>query len=123
MHRLDERFYLTILKEYVNASEEKKAELAKSLASGNLRNYEIIIHSIKSTSATIGADVPYKLAQKLESSAKENDLDRVLADHEGFLTEYNKVLDATGSAVKDLDDPDEDDFGDDGVMEFAPDPD
>lgn len=119
----DERFYLSILKEYVNASEEKKADLAKSIAAGDLRNYEIIIHSIKSTSATIGADVPYKLAQKLESAAKENDLDRVLADHEGFLTEYNKVLDAAGSAVKDLDDPDEDDFGDDGVMEFAPDPD
>lgn len=30
----DEEFYLSILKEYVNSSDEKKAELAKSIEAG-----------------------------------------------------------------------------------------
>ena len=119
----DEGFYLSILKEYVNASEEKKADLSKFIEAKDLKNYEIIIHSIKSTSATIGADVPHKLAQKLESAAKENDLDYVLSNHAEFLSVYNKVLDAVRSVVADSGEPDNDGFGDDGVMEFAPDPD
>ena len=119
----DEKFYLSILKEYVNSSDEKKADLAKYIKAKDLKNYEIIIHSIKSTSATIGADVPYKLAQKLESAAKENDLDYVLSNHEAFLAGYNTVLDAVRSVITDSGEPDDDGFGDDGVMEFAPDPD
>ena len=119
----DEGFYLSILKEYVNASEEKKADLSKFIEAKDLKNYEIVIHSIKSTSATIGADVPHKLAQKLESAAKENDLDYVLSNHDEFLAGYDKVLDAVRSVVADSGEPDDDGFGDDGVMEFAPDPD
>jgi CheY-like chemotaxis protein len=118
----DEDFYLSILKEYVSGAEEKKSDLAKYIDAKDLKNYEILIHSIKSTSATIGADVPYKLAQKLESAAKENDLGYILSNHEGFLAGYNAVLDAVRKTVTDEEDPD-DGFDDDGVMEFAPDPD
>lgn len=88
-----------------------------------LENYEIIIHSIKSTSATIGADVPCKLAQKLETAAKENDLDYVLSNREAFLAGYNTLLDAVRTVITDSGESDDDGFGDDGVMEFAPDPD
>ena len=93
------------------------------LKPGDLKNYEIIIHSIKSTSATIGADVPCKLAQKLETAAKENDLDYMLSNHEAFLAGYNTVLDAVRTVITDSGESDDDGFGDDGVMEFAPDPD
>lgn len=118
----DEGFYRSILKEYVSGAEEKKADLAKFIEAKDTKNYEILIHSIKSTSAAIGADVPYKLAQKLESAAKENDLGFILSNHEEFLAGYNAILDAVRKTVTDEDDPD-DGFDDDGVMEFAPDPD
>ena len=118
----DEKFYLSILKEYVSGAEEKKADLAKFIETKDIKNYEILIHSIKSTSATIGADVPYKLAQKLESAAKENDLGFILSNHEEFFAGYNAVLDAVRKTVTDDGDLD-DGFDDDGVMEFAPDPD
>lgn len=118
----DEDFYRSILKEYVSGAEQKKSDLAKFMDAKDLKNYEILIHSIKSTSATIGADVPYKLAQKLESAAKENDLGFILSNHDEFLAGYNSVLDAVRKTVTDEDDPD-DGFDDDGVMEFAPDPD
>lgn len=118
----DEGFYRSILKEYVSGAEEKKADLAKFIEAKDTKNYEILIHSIKSTSAAIGADVPYKLAQKLESAAKENDLGFILSNHEEFLAGYNAVLDAVRKTVTDDGDPD-DGFDDDGVMEFAPDPD
>ena len=68
----------------------------------DLKNYEIIIHSIKSTSATIGADVPCKLAHKLETAAKENDLDYVLSNHEAFLAGYNTVLESVRTVITDL---------------------
>lgn len=70
------------------------------LKPGDLKNYEIIIHSIKSTSATIGADVPCKLAQKLETAAKENDLDYVLSTHEAFLAGYNTVSMPSGLSLR-----------------------
>ena len=105
-------FYISILLEYLNGADEKKANLKSFLDSGDFKDYGILIHSIKSTSAMIGATVPFKLAQDLEAAAGKDDKGYVLSNHDGFLKEYNTVP---------AEDPDGDiDFGDDGVMEFLP---
>ena len=118
----DDEFYRSILFEYLSGAEEKKEDLKKFLDRGDLQNYGILIHSLKSTSAMIGAEAPYKLAQELEAAAKNEDTDFVTTNHERFLEEYGLVLDALGKVVASEDvDSDEFEIGDNGVMEFLPD--
>lgn len=116
----DEDFYISILLEYLNGADEKKTNLKSFLDSGDFKDYGILIHSIKSTSAMIGATVPFKLAQDLEAAAGKDDKGFVLSNHDAFLKEYNTVLAALGNIVPDKDPGGDVDFGDDGVMEFLP---
>ena len=116
----DEDFYISILLEYLNGAEEKKTNLRSFLDSGDFKDYGILIHSIKSTSAMIGAMGPFKLAQDLEAAASKDDKGFVLSNHDEFLKEYNTVLAALGNIVPDNGSDDDIKFGDDGVMEFLP---
>ncbi|MBE7071002.1 MAG: response regulator, partial [Ruminococcaceae bacterium] len=118
----DEEFYISILLEYLNGADEKKANLKSFLDSGDFKDYGILIHSIKSTSAMIGATEPYKLAQELEAAAANDDKGFVLSNHDTFLKEYNTVLAALSSVVPaDNSSGDDYEFGDNGAMEFLPD--
>ena len=47
----------------------------------------------------------------------------MLSTHEAFLAGYNTVFEAVRTVITDSGESDDDGFGDDGVMEFAPDPD
>ena len=117
----DEDFYISILLEYLNGADEKKTNLKSFLDSGDFKDYGILIHSIKSTSAMIGATEPYKLAQELEAAAANDDKGFVLSNHDTFLKEYNTVLAALGNVVPAEDTSDDYEFGDNGAMEFLPD--
>ena len=114
----DEEFYLTILAEYLKGADEKKKDLDRFLEENDLKNYGILIHSLKSSSAMIGAGVPSKLAQQLESAAGNDDIDYVKSNHSAFLKEYDNVLEALGKVVTvDEEVSDEDD---DEILEFLP---
>ncbi len=120
----DKDFYMTILFEYLNGSDEKKKDLQKFLDSGDFKNYEILIHSLKSSSAMIGAQTPSRIAQELETAAAKDDKGFILSNHDEFLKEYNNVLYALRKVVPQSDDSkDEDEFeiGENGAMEFLPD--
>ncbi len=114
-----EALYKTILAEYLNSSGEKINGLNKALADGNLNNYGVIIHSLKSTSATIGAMEVSRVAQKLEKAANEKDADLIRREHDAFMDKYKDLLEVVKECVPhgDSDDiePDEN-----GIMEFAP---
>ncbi len=114
----DEEFYRTILAEYLKGADEKKKDLDRFLEDNDLKNYGILIHSLKSSSAMIGAGVPSKLAQQLESAAGNDDIDYVKSNHSAFLKEYDNVLEALGKVVTvDEEVSDEDD---DEILEFLP---
>lgn len=116
----DKEFYLSILQEYLRGSDEKKEDLRKFLDAGDYKNYGILIHSIKSTSATIGAEAPYKIAKELEDAAKRDDKAFVLSNHDDFISEYNTVLATLVKVVPAEDPADDGDIGEDGIMEFIP---
>ena len=115
-----EDFYRSMLEEYLQESDEKMQNLKSFINSGDLKNYEILIHSLKSTSAMIGADKPSKIAQELELAAKNGDKDSILANHESFIREYTIVLDAIRKAIPSDAGNDEFEIGDNGAMEFNP---
>ncbi|MCR4792545.1 MAG: response regulator [Lachnospiraceae bacterium] len=119
----DDEFYRSMLLEYVRGAAEKKEDLRKFMDAGDLSNYGILIHSLKSTSAMIGAEAPYRIALELETSAKEGNGTFVHENHSKFLSEYDKVLSAIDSVVSSEDEIDDYDIDENGVMEFSPDPD
>ena len=111
----DEAFYRSILLEYLKSAPEKKTILTKFLEEADLKNYEILIHSLKSSSATIGAEVPARLARELEAKAGKGDQEYLRTHHGSFVVEYDKVLDAISKVVTEDDaDPD------DEILEFLP---
>ncbi|MBO4496301.1 MAG: response regulator [Clostridiales bacterium] len=119
----DEGFYRSILLEYEKSAKEKKTDLKKYLDNGDLKNYGILIHALKSASRTIGAEVPGKLAQELETACNNEDREYVLSHHDMFLKEYEHVLITIEKVVSEKGQNAESDFGDDEVLEFLPDSD
>ena len=115
----DKDFYISILKEYSKDAQEKKAKLKGFLEEGNLKDYAILIHSLKSTSATIGAMAPSKLAQALEAAANDDNKDFVLENQDAFIKEYDTVLQAIGKVIPEDDKTVSSDPGDE-IMEFLP---
>ncbi|MBR5406811.1 MAG: response regulator [Lachnospiraceae bacterium] len=117
----DDELYRSILLEYVKGAEEKKGDLEKFLDAGDMKNYGILIHSLKSTSAMIGAEVPRKLALALEAAAKKDDSEFVHKNHAAFLKEYGYVIDAMERVVSADDEMEGFSMDENGVMEFSPD--
>ena len=116
----DESFYRTMLREYLRSSEEKKIKLTDYLKSGDMKNYGIVIHSLKSTSATIGAMKLYRMAYDLEMNAKNENTEEVRNAHDPMYSEYLRVLDAIKNSLPDDVPGSDDGFDENGVMEFLP---
>ena len=115
----DKDFYLSILKEYQKDADEKKTKLMTFLEKGDLKDYAILIHSLKSTSATIGAMAPSKLAKDLEAAANNDDKEYILENQDAFLKEYDIVLEAIGKVISE-DDKTVSSDPDDEILEFLP---
>ena len=86
----DQAFYKEMLDEY--AKSEKTGELKEYYEKGDFEFYRITVHSIKSTSLTIGAKKVSEDAKALEMACKEGNLDFVKQNHEAFLAEYESLI-------------------------------
>lgn len=115
----DAEFYKTLLDQYAQESTAKKKTMEESLALGNLGDYAIQVHSIKSTSKMIGEMNLSEMAKELEEAAKRGDRAFVDKSHDAMLAVYERLLDAidpdrAASKVKE----DTSDF--DEILEFEP---
>ncbi len=84
----DEGFYLEILRDYAKEAESKCSKLDAFAKSKDWKNYNILVHSMKSASKTVGAADLTEKARKLEEAAGNQDADFVLANHEELVNEY-----------------------------------
>ena len=82
----DEDFYLELLTDYAEQASDRCAELTSYLEAGNLKDYEILVHSVKSSSKTIGADDLSELAKSLEAAARDSDADYVRQHHDALVS-------------------------------------
>lgn len=80
--------YMPLLKIFHDSIDEKKTELENYLSEGDIKNYTIKIHALKSSARIIGAASLGDDAQALEDAGKNNDLDRIRADHDAFIADY-----------------------------------
>ncbi len=116
----EEEFYSSILLEYLNSSYEKKKKLEDFLKAGDMEGYGIQVHSLKSTSATIGATALSEKALELEHLAKEGKLGDVRLKHDPMFAEYSWVLNALAKVVTEEDAMEDPDPDGDSILEFEP---
>ena len=116
----DRDFFITLLDQYVKESAAKKKIMKETLAAGELSDYSIQAHSIKSTSKMIGALDLSEKARLLESAGKEGNRSYIDDNHDEMILMYDRVLSAIlpeGAGMK----PEEDSEEEDGILEFSPD--
>jgi len=93
----DEDFYKQILNTYI--TEDKRPALEEHFKANDWPNYQIVAHSLKGTSSTIGALELSALAKELEFAVKENRIDYIKEHHNHVLVEYSKLLDKLKNAL------------------------
>ncbi len=93
----DEEFYHQILTTYLN--EDKQAQLKEFKDKEDWPNYQIVAHSLKGTSLTIGASELSLAAKELEFAVKEDRIDYIKEHHDEVMKQYEELLDKLKEAL------------------------
>ena len=112
----DDEFYKVILEQFASEVDEKTRDMYKYIANKVFKQYEIIIHAVKSTSKMIGVMDLSDAALKLEKAASGGDAEYILAHHQDTMKRYNEVCDGIYAALGKKRPAA---VGDDEVMEFG----
>lgn len=100
-----EDIYLEILREYVNKGEDNFTPVEEAFQNQDWKNYIILVHAVKSSMRTIGANGLSELAKELEFAGKEGRISDILDKHAPMMKEYRRVMrqisDALATAQKD----------------------
>jgi len=116
--REDEELYRTLLGEFSAGAGEKQQRMQAFLDAGDWDNYGILVHSLKSTAATIGATALSAKAAALEKAAKEKQADVIRLNHPNLLESYLPAAEAAARAAG----PAEQEVQpENGILEFPPD--
>ena len=111
----DRDVYLSVLGEFASEQVRKGKRLEEYFADRNWDEYSILIHSVKSSAKTIGANELSMLAGELEKASKEGNAEFVEKEHARAMKLYAQ----TGDTIKaNVDVPES--SGEDDVMEFDP---
>ena len=73
-------------------TDDKRAEkIQEAYDLGDWKNYQILVHALKSTSLSIGAETLSEQAKELELAASDNNLDEIRARHGDLMVAYQEV--------------------------------
>ena len=96
----DAEFYEDMLREYLQESDGRAADLQRFYASQDWSQYGLCAHTVKSTSKMIGAKAVSELAREMELACRRRDAASVLAGHDRFLREYTDLADGLRSVMQ-----------------------
>ena len=88
----DVKLYRELLLEYVNDASAKNTVIKTAVSDNDWERYGIAVHSIKSTSKTIGADELSEQARLLERAAKQGDTETIQRENESLVLKYNETV-------------------------------
>lgn len=86
----DEKLLLQTLQQICSVMKENAERLEGFLQKEDLKNYQILVHSIKGSTAMIGAMKLSEQAKTLEMAAANQDVEQVRALHPAFIEEMEK---------------------------------
>ena len=90
--RSDKEFYEHLLSNFAKNSESKIADIESSFQKEDIKNYEIMVHALKSTSKTLGADTLSEMAKNAEKAARNKDTVYIRENHEGLIVKYRETV-------------------------------
>ena len=114
-----EELYRSVLREYAGGAAEKSDLLQRYYSAADWKNYAILVHAVKSTSATIGAAGLSEKALRLEQAANSGDTETLRREHAPLLDLYGETARTVLSVCGE--DPLPPSESGDGVFEFMPD--
>ena len=94
----DMELYTQILKDFAANAPDQRAFLDEKLSAGNLEDYEVKIHSVKSTSRMVGASELGNIAERLELAAHDGRIEDVRKEHDDAMTMYIGLTEAIDKA-------------------------
>lgn len=95
----DESFYREMLEEFVSGN--KLEEMRVRFEQEDWQNYQILVHSLKSTALTIGADSLSEKAKGLEMACKEKKFDFIHDNHQLVMDTYASIIHKIGKGLED----------------------
>lgn len=116
----DRGFYKSLVLQFATEALTKKVDMERYYESGELENYAILVHALKSTSKMIGALELSEKARLLEEAAKSSDMGYVERNHEDMFARYESITNGIRVCLR-VDEPDASKDNDDTeVFEFSP---
>jgi len=91
--------YLQTLKIFHQEGCRKIDEIRHELEAGNFMLYAIIMHSLKSAAANVGARKLSEHAKRMETLVRRNELDLLNTANDEFLAEFQEILDRISEVI------------------------
>ena len=113
----DPAIYRSILEAFLEEEKTKAPNIVKCYESKDWKNYGIYVHSLKSTSKTIGAMELYETAALLEAAAKEENVSAIENNHDKVMRMYYELVDVIQKNTADDVSAEDDDSE---ILEFMP---
>lgn len=98
----DQEEYLHNLKLYLEEFGEKKEKLESYFTQGDLENYQILAHAVKSTSKLIGANELSEMARMMEEASAARDMACVRSGHEQFIERFTYQCTCISDTIAEL---------------------
>ena len=83
--------YMSVLKVFHSTALEKAMEIGRLYKDGDIRNYTIKVHALKSSARIIGASALSDMAKDLEEAGNANDMDRINANTHDLIFAYREL--------------------------------
>jgi CheY-like chemotaxis protein len=83
--------YFSIIKVYFESADMTRNNIETTFAEENWKDYTSYVHSLKSTSRTIGAKELSAMAEKMEMAGNENDLDTIRKNQDDLMSMFELV--------------------------------
>ncbi len=113
----DPALYRSMLAEFAGDAPGRISQLEKNFTAGAWKDYALLVHSLRSTSGTIGAARLSLAAAAMENAARQEDTAALQDGHAPLVALYRKISEAISSFCAEADAPPPDYSG---VMEFMP---
>lgn len=91
--------YDDMLLEFLNEVDEKLSNIRNYKEIGDMPNYAILVHSLKSDSKYFGFDKLADLAYKHEMASKGNDVNFVNENFDALMIEANQIVDVVNNYI------------------------
>lgn len=85
--------YISAIQRFYSSYEKNRKDIEGFIEAGDIENYTILVHAVKSNARTLGADKLFELALDLEMKGREKDVDYVIQNNPKMFEEYEKVID------------------------------